>query len=287
MLSKKGALVVAFSLLAGLQFSKIYVPEGFERPIFFKMKYVGMEFLGYLAKFAESSNFGIEPANFRYLIQGLIALNKKTDSQIKVSDQKINGVNARVYSLNEKPSAKPSPIMIFFHGGGFFMSDTTTYDLYFFELIKRKNLIVISVDYRMSPEYAFPIPTSDSYAVTSYVFKNAHSFNGDPDKIILAGDSAGGNIAAVLTQKLVKEKKKLPKLLILIYPWTQMMNLKLPSSLKYSHTGLMSKYTIGKCIAWYLGHRKVSRELEELFTSNNHTVLLNTDFGLKNKLISY
>lgn len=48
MLSKKGALVVAFSLLAGLQFSKIYVPEGFERPIFFKMKYVGMEFLGYL-----------------------------------------------------------------------------------------------------------------------------------------------------------------------------------------------------------------------------------------------
>lgn len=43
----------------------------------------------------------------------------------------------------------------------------------------------------MSPEYAFPIPTSDSYAVTSYVFKNAHSFNGDPDKIILAGDSAG------------------------------------------------------------------------------------------------
>lgn len=68
----------------------------------------------------------------------------------------------------------------------------------------------------MSPEYAFPIQITDSYSVTRYVFENAHLFNCNPDKIIISGDSAGGNIASVVLQRLVKENKKLPKLQILM-----------------------------------------------------------------------
>jgi acetyl esterase len=66
-------------------------------------------------------------------------------------------------------------------------------------------------------EYPFPIPTTDCYSVTKYIFENANEFNGDSNRIIMGGDSAGGNIVAVLTQKFLKEKRKLPKIQILMY----------------------------------------------------------------------
>lgn len=69
----------------------------------------------------------------------------------------------------------------------------------------------------MAPEHPFPLPTTDCYVVTKYVFENAlNEFKGDPDRIILAGDSAGGNVVAVLTQRFLREKRKLPKLQVLM-----------------------------------------------------------------------
>ena len=105
----------------------------------------------------------------------------------------------------------------------------------------------------MAPENPFPIPTSDCYAVTDYIFNNPNEFNADPNRIILAGDSAGGNAVAVISQKLLAENKKMPKLQILIYPWMQMINSRLPSSLQYHGTGLMASFTHAKYAAWYLG----------------------------------
>lgn len=74
----------------------------------------------------------------------------------------------------------------------------------------------------MAPEHPFPIPTNDCFAVTKYVLESNDEF-GDTNKTILAGDSAGGNIVMVMTQRLAKEKIKQPKMQVLIYPWTQMV----------------------------------------------------------------
>lgn len=74
----------------------------------------------------------------------------------------------------------------------------------------------------MVPEYPFPAPTDDCYAVTKYVLQSNDEF-GDTNRVILAGDSAGGNAVAVMTQKLQTENIKMPKLQVLIYPWMQMV----------------------------------------------------------------
>ena len=104
----------------------------------------------------------------------------------------------------------------------------------------------------MAPENAFPTPTSDCYTVTEYIFNNANEFNADSNRIMLAGDSAGGNVVAVISQKLLAENKKMPKLQILIYPWLQMINSRLPSRIQYHDTGLM-RLPLSKFASWYLG----------------------------------
>ncbi len=76
--------------------------------------------------------------------------------------------------------------------------------------------------YRLAPEYPYPAPINDCYAVTKHVMQSKNEF-GDSERVILAGDSAGGNIVAVMTQKLKSDNIKMPKLQVLIYPWMQMV----------------------------------------------------------------
>ena len=82
----------------------------------------------------------------------------------------------------------------------------------------------------MAPEHPYPASINDCYSVTKYVLESSNEF-GDSNRVILAGDSAGGNIVAVMTQKLMQEKINMPKLQILVYPWLQMFNNRLPSLL--------------------------------------------------------
>ncbi len=74
----------------------------------------------------------------------------------------------------------------------------------------------------MAPENPYPAPTSDCYTVTKYVMESGNEF-GDTNRVILAGDSAGGNAVAVVSQRLLAENLKQPKLQVLIYPWLQMV----------------------------------------------------------------
>ena len=76
--------------------------------------------------------------------------------------------------------------------------------------------------YKLAPEHPFPTPTDDCYNVTKYILESSNEF-GDTNKVILAGDSAGGNAVAVMTQRLKAENMKMPLLQVLIYPWTQMV----------------------------------------------------------------
>lgn len=139
----------------------------------------------------------------------------------RVEDRKIPGpageIPVRIYT----PSGSgPFPVLVYFHGGGWVIGDLDSHDGVCRSLTNKVGCIVVSVDYRLAPEHKFPAAADDSYAATRWVAENAASFNGDPSRIAVGGDSAGGNLAAAVA--LMARDKGGPALSyqLLIYPVT-------------------------------------------------------------------
>ena len=114
------------------------------------------------------------------------------------------------------------PVLVFFHGGGWVIGDLETHDALCRTLANETGAKVIAVDYRLAPEHKFPAAPDDCYAATKWVEDNAAKLGIDPNRIAVGGDSAGGNLAAVVCQ--MAKQKGGPHLVfqLLIYPVTQM-----------------------------------------------------------------
>lgn len=112
------------------------------------------------------------------------------------------------------------PALVYFHGGGWVIGDPTVVDGPCTLFANRAHSVVISVDYRKAPEAPFPAAVDDAVAATRWVAEHAAELNIDPDRIVVAGDSAGGNLAAVTALTLRDEGG--PKLVgqVLLYPAT-------------------------------------------------------------------
>ena len=113
------------------------------------------------------------------------------------------------------------PAIIFFHGGGFVIGDLDCYDGLCRSLANESGCRVVSVDYRLAPEAPFPAAVEDCFAAAKWVEANAPEIGVDPNRLAVAGDSAGGNLAAVVSL-LAKENKDVPHIAfqLLIYPVT-------------------------------------------------------------------
>ncbi|GAA0472842.1 alpha/beta hydrolase [Halococcus dombrowskii] len=114
----------------------------------------------------------------------------------------------------------PFPTVAFFHGGGFVLGSLDGYDNLCRLLAKRSDCLVVSVDYRLAPEHPWPAALEDAYAATNWLASNAERFSGDSDRLAVAGDSAGGNLAA--TVSLLARERGMPAIdgQILLYPAT-------------------------------------------------------------------
>src|ERR1700760_1329054 len=114
----------------------------------------------------------------------------------------------------------PFPLMVFFHGSGFVVCSLDTHDGMARNLCAGTGCVVVSVDYRLAPEAKFPAATDDCLAAPRWAQANASSLGADPGRVLVAGDSAGGNLAAVTALRIRDEGG--PKLLaqLLIYPVT-------------------------------------------------------------------
>ncbi|MCX6279001.1 MAG: alpha/beta hydrolase [Bacteroidetes bacterium] len=111
-------------------------------------------------------------------------------------------ITVRVYT----PSvAGPFPVMVFFHGGGWVFFRLDAYDPICTHLCEATGCIIFSVDYRLSPEAKFPVATDDCLAATRWIYEHCEQWNGNRDSIILAGDSAGGNLATVTAMRIRDE----------------------------------------------------------------------------------
>lgn len=126
---------------------------------------------------------------------------------------------------SERPShLEPRGVLVYFHGGGWVVGSRLTHDAYCQDLAQHTGLQVVSVEYRLAPEHRFPTAAEDCYAATRWVAEHREEIlgeiDGDSDLLVVAGDSAGGNLAAVTT--LLARERGGPQIdgQILIYPIT-------------------------------------------------------------------
>lgn len=166
----------------------------------------------------------------------------------------------------------PFPIIIYYHGGAFLegYGSIETHDNIIRALATRTNSVVLAPSYRVAPEYVFPTAIEDSYAALNWGVEQAETFHGDPDRVSVVGDSAGGNIATVIS--MMARDRNGPEIIsqVLMYPLTTFQDVQLESRNVYDS-------------GYYLLSRQVmyrARDLytpEELMWSNPYTSPLHAE----------
>ena len=128
-------------------------------------------------------------------------------------------IPVRIYHpLEPDSSAAGPPLMVYLHGGGFVLCDLDSHDACCRRLANGVGAIVVSVDYRLAPEHRFPAALDDAWAATQWVAAHATELGGDPSRLVLAGDSAGGNLATVVCM-IARDRGGPPiAFQVLIYP---------------------------------------------------------------------
>ena len=157
-------------------------------------------------------------------VMALIEENNITipPSMVDTSGQQIpvtgGNIHARIYTPK---GSGPFPVIVYYHGGGFVIADLDVYDASARALAEQVNAVVVSVAYRMGPEHKFPAAHMDSFAAYEWVTKNAASIKGDPNKIAVAGESAGGNLAVNVAIMARDKSIKTPLHILAVYPIAQ------------------------------------------------------------------
>lgn len=144
--------------------------------------------------------------------------------------------------------ASPSPGILYFHGGGWVTGSVATHDGLCRRLAHETRCRVVSVEYRLAPEHPFPAAAEDAVTAARFVLSRAEEFEMDPERIAVAGESAGGNLSAVIALETRRDARR-PRLQVLIYP-----ALDLTRSTE-SYRTFATRYCLTRqLVDWYLGH---------------------------------
>ncbi|MBW2386973.1 MAG: alpha/beta hydrolase [Deltaproteobacteria bacterium] len=137
----------------------------------------------------------------------------------RVENRTIPGPAAKIPLRIYAPEGDgPFGVLVFFHGGGFVIGDLETHDKECRALCNRANCVVVAVDYRLAPEHPFPAAPDDCFAALEWVGAHAGEFHGDPSRLAVGGDSAGGNLATVVALMARDRGGPALRFQLLVYP---------------------------------------------------------------------
>jgi acetyl esterase len=145
---------------------------------------------------------------------GTMLFDKKVEVA-KTTDVTAEGIPLRIYQDSTEADQR---VIIYYHGGGFVLYGLDSHDNVCRRLCSMNKCIVVSVDYRLAPEFTFPVAHEDAFSAIQWVVKNISSYGGNPNDLVVAGDSAGGNLSACMAHRCKKENIKLSAQ-VLVYPW--------------------------------------------------------------------
>src|SRR5262245_6355313 len=181
------------------------------------------------------------------------ALQPDSEPVAEVADLQASGpagpIPLRLYRGIGADKGTPQPTLVYFHGGGWVIGDLDSHDQCCRALANAAQCIVVAVDYRLAPEHKFPAAVEDAIAATRWVADNAQSLGVDAGRLAIGGDSAGGNLAAVVA--LDARNRGDPRIVfqLLIYPATD-MRMDRPSHLRHADQLPLRRSTM----LWFLGH---------------------------------
>jgi acetyl esterase len=165
-------------------------------------------------------------------------------------DREISGPNGaipiRIYTPNDS-KGKTKGVLMLFHGGGWVIGDLETHDNMCRYYANEADVVVVAVDYRLAPEHRFPAGIEDCIAATEWAHSNAASIGGDSNRIAVTGDSAGGNMAAVVAQQATDKVA----FQLLMYPATDFSAKEYESREQF---GGGEYFLSSKDMVWFGGH---------------------------------
>lgn len=138
----------------------------------------------------------------------------------QVSDLTISGAVGPIRARHYRAAESDAPLLVFYHGGGHAIGSLDTHDDLCREICRSGAVHVLSVDYRLAPEHKAPAGADDAYAAYLWARDNAATLGADPQRVAVGGDSAGGNLSAVVTLRARAEGAPQPAVQLLLYPVT-------------------------------------------------------------------
>ncbi|MEO6470784.1 MAG: alpha/beta hydrolase [Aeromicrobium sp.] len=188
----------------------------------------------------------------RSLIGRFIFGTADADALIEDTVIDFDGVSIRLRIYRPAVASGPLPIVINFHGGGWVQGNVEQSEWAMSRIAVRVGAVVISVDYRLAPEDLFPAAVEDCWATTQWIHEHAAELGGDPDRLAVMGDSAGGNLAAVVALHARDAGAPVLKRQVLIYPGVEMYD-KWPSEIRNADAAVLTSRNMRGFAKTYLG----------------------------------
>ncbi|KFO04184.1 Arylacetamide deacetylase [Balearica regulorum gibbericeps] len=271
-----GAKLLCLFLASALTAYYIYtpLPEDIEEPWKVMLVTAGFRAVGHLAEVADQLGL-MHYMEALMLITSAEYVAPTSDENVTVMDTEFSNVAVRLY-LPRKASDGLRRAVVYFHGGGWCVGQAGMkgYDYLTRQTSHRLNAVVVSVNYRLAPQHHFPVQFEDVYSVTKFFLQSSvlSQYGVDPDRVCVAGDSAGGNLAAAVAQQLLEDSEVKTKLKVqaLIYPALQALDLNLPSYRQNENKPILPKLLMVKFWSEYFTS---DLSLREAMASNRHVPL--------------